>query len=1008
MRLSSIKLSGFKSFVEPTTILFPSNLLGVVGPNGCGKSNIIDAVKWVLGESSAKTLRGESMADVIFNGSSNRKPVGRASVDLVFDNSDAAISGAYASFSEISVRRVVTRDGSSQYFLNNTRCRRKDVTNILLGTGLGSQGYSIIEQGTISRLVEAKPEELRSFLEEAAGISKYKSRRQETENKIKNTKDNIDRLTDLTDEVDKQLNHLDKQAKNAEKYKELKEDQRKLKAEHLVLRIKQLKKEYDSMSNIVGKKQNDLESIISKRTSTESTIERLRLSQSSSNDQFNEIQAKYYKAGAEIARLEQSIKHRKEVSSRQKDDLDLINSEIKEISSHISSDESEIAKLDQILDGTDKELNDAISVLESSLINLKESEGRIQTYVEELDKLITNFTSKETKFSEKIEILRSKLHEQSSHLSSLEAIQGAKLSGVNKEVNTWLDSRKIDSSDTLINKIKVVNGWGKAVETVLGKHLGAICVDSITDFYKDCSSLPKGSIDLLECKPEANRNSDKKKLSSYISGVDLSYFLEDIYVAENLQSAIKLLSNLNDNESVVTKEGYWVSEKWMKIAYSDSNDTGVIVRSEDIKSVKVKINGINKEILSVETSFSEERDSYQKEQEELKLDRARAEKNLSDIRDIVEQNKDIVSKLTIKLESQKSSKESVSASLDRVYTQKNNLSDRYNLLQEKIKEEVDPLSDEQNTLPSKVKERNLIEKNLSSLRNELDSINKELSNSELARAKEEREAAREKELLDEEKFKLKELQVRSQTLLERLSETGNNFDILVSNLPEHSSLETWQSMIDKNEAKISRLGAINLAAIDEFANQSERKDYLDSQMKDLLEALDTLEKAIRKIDSETRSKFKQTFDETNVGLSNLFPRLFGGGSAYLELEGDDLLKSGVVVMAKPPGKRISSIQLLSGGEKALTAVALVFSIFQLNPAPFCMLDEVDAPLDEVNVGRFSDIVKEMSNKVQFILITHNKTTMESMSQLTGITMSEPGISRLVSVDIEEAMKIVNT
>ena len=586
MRLSSIKLSGFKSFVEPTTILFPSNLLGVVGPNGCGKSNIIDAVKWVLGESSAKTLRGESMADVIFNGSSNRKPVGRASVDLVFDNSDAAISGAYASFSEISVRRVVTRDGSSQYFLNNTRCRRKDVTNILLGTGLGSQGYSIIEQGTISRLVEAKPEELRSFLEEAAGISKYKSRRQETENKIRNTKDNIDRLTDLTDEVDKQLNHLDKQAKNAEKYKELKEDQRKLKAEHLVLRIKQLKKEYDSMSNIVGKKQNDLESIISKRTSTESTIERLRLSQSSSNDQFNEIQAKYYKAGAEIARLEQSIKHRKEVSSRQKDDLDLINSEIKEISSHISSDESEIAKLDQILDGTDKELNDAISVLESSLINLKESEGRIQTYVEELDKLITNFTSKETKFSEKIEILRSKLHEQSSHLSSLEAIQGTKLSGVNKEVNTWLDSRKIDSSDTLINKIKVVNGWGKAVETVLGKHLGAICVDSITDFYKDCSSLPKGSIDLLECKAEANRDSDKKKLSSYISGVDLSYFLEDIYVAENLQSAIKLLSNLNDNESVVTKEGYWVSEKWMKIAYSDSNDTGVIVRSEDIKNVK--------------------------------------------------------------------------------------------------------------------------------------------------------------------------------------------------------------------------------------------------------------------------------------------------------------------------------------------------------------------------------------------------------------------------------------
>ena len=1007
MRLNRIKLSGFKSFVEPTSVLFSSNLLGVVGPNGCGKSNIIDAVRWVLGESSAKTLRGESMADVIFNGSSNRKPVGRASVELIFDNSDATITGPYASFLEVSVRRVVTRDGASQYFLNNTKCRRKDITNILLGTGLGSHGYSIIEQGTISRLVEAKPEELRSFLEEAAGISKYKSRRHETENKIKNTKDNIDRLTDLRDEVSKQLTHLDRQAKNAERYKSLKEDQRRIKSEYLVLRIKLLKEEQDDMNNVVGKKQNDLDAATSRITSMESKIEKLRIKQSDLNDNFNEIQGSYYKSGAEIARLEQSIKHRKEISSRQKDDLELIGKEIKEISSHIKSDELEISEIDKILVVINNDLDQATKVLEDSLLNLKNSEATAQSLVEELDSVILNFTKDESSFSEEIEILRTKLHDQLSNLSALEAIQNAKLTGVSKEVNSWLEGKGINSNNTLIERIKVSDGWGKAVETVLGDNLSSIFIKNMSDFYKYISSMPKGNISVLEESNNFDVTPKNNKLSSYVSGVNLSSLLDGVYVEEDIGKAISSISNLKNNESIITKQGLWLSRKWIRISFSDKTDSGLIVRSDDIKKIKKEIKNINEKIEEQEKLFSEARFMYQDKQENLKEDRAKIEKKLLNCRDIVEQNKDIVSDLTIKLESQKSSKDSITSSLDRVCLQKDNLSAKYDLLEGEIKKETDPLFDEQEILPSKVVERGTIEKDLSSLRNDLDSINKQLNDSEVEKTKRDRESTREKELLDEEKFKLKELQIRSQTLLERLLESGNNFDDLINTLPDDAELDFWQSLIEKNDAKISRLGAINLAAIDEFKNQSERKDYLDLQMNDLSEALETLESAIRKIDGETRAKFKQTFDETNKGLSTLFPRLFGGGSAYLELDGNDLLRSGVVVMAKPPGKRISNIHLLSGGEKALSAVALIFSIFQLNPSPFCMLDEVDAPLDEVNVGRFCDIVKEMSNKVQFILITHNKTTMESMNQLNGITMSEPGVSRLVSVDVQEAMKIVN-
>jgi len=1166
MRLSKIKLSGFKSFVDPTTIAFPGNLMGIVGPNGCGKSNIIDAIRWVLGESSAKTLRGDSMADVIFNGSSARMPVGQASVELTFDNSDGRLGGAYAGYSEVAIKRVVTRDGMSQYSLNNSRCRRKDITQILLGTGLGSHGYTIIEQGTISRLVEAKPEDMRAFLEEAAGISKYKERRRETEHRIRHTRDNLDRLNDLREELDKQLDHLQRQARAASRYKELKSKQRKIRAELLALRMLELEAKVRDEESHCNEKQRGHDLALTEQRSTESRIEDLRVEHTERNDEFNEIQGKYYKVGSEIARLEQSIQHRKELNQRQTEDLEATNAQLEEMQSHVDSDTVAIEKIDRLLQQLSPELEQARLGHKDSLEKLRKAEEaaekwrdswqevadelarlerieqvetanaehlesqhlrlvrerenikteRLELVIEKTKERLHKFVAEEEKLriiskeavrvldsiwketgnsqknhrrlSSQLDRVSGQLHSDGGRRTSLEALQEVALGSGSKQVSKWLISRDLAAKPRLAQNLVVDAGWERAVETVLGSYLQAICVDSIGVLIDSLSEVNDQGVTLLDQHGSQDfriENQDQK-LSQYVQGQGVARLLSNVFVANSIADAIAIREKLQPHESVITSEGMWMGPDWLRINGTDDPQVGVLHRGEEIKSLDVVIDKRLSEQREIQDSLQKIRTALEKfeidrviaqeevaKQQELHsqikshLDTTRLTLEQSMLRAItldqrlaeisseieslsavlilskdegikagalkgalslekthLEENKkehkirvekaqfkaekqrDLAQEIAVKVESRKSSKESAAAALERVRTQKEKLLKRRNELRLQLRDVTSPIMSEAKHLETQLQERLNVEALLSDSRKFVEKTDAQLRKANQLRFDQEQFVQVARESLDSVRLEVREIQVRAKAVSEQLEQSGYDRDIVVSELNEDASVTDWEEAAEKSERQIQRLGAINLAAIDEFKEQSERKEYLDSQFADVTQALETLENAIRKIDRETRARFKETFDAANKGLGTLFPRLYGGGHAYLELEGEDLLNSGVTIMARPPGKKNSTIHLLSGGEKALTAVALIFSIFELNPAPFCLLDEVDAPLDDANVSRFSEIVKEMSQQVQFVLITHNKATMEAMHQLTGVTMNEPGVSRLVAVDIDEAVQLV--
>lgn len=1168
MRLSKIKLSGFKSFVDPTTLSFPSNLIGIVGPNGCGKSNLIDAIRWVLGESSAKTLRGDSMADVIFNGSSGRKPVGQASIELIFDNSDGTISGPYAGFSELSVRRVVSRDGTSLYFLNNSRCRRKDITHILLGTGLGSHGYSIIEQGMISRLVEAKPEELRSFLEEAAGISKYKERRRETEHRIRHTRDNLDRLGDLREELEKQLAHLQRQARAAERYKVLKAEERRVDAELLALRLKELRSELAVQEQLLKDRQLELEAAITEQGEVETSIEKLRVELTDHNESFNSVQGAYYRVGSEIARLEQSIQHRKSTVQRQNDDLASTDQQLRELSGHIDNDRVEIDSLERTLSELNPELEEASRRLDESERVLGEVESEVERYRERWDDVtqsiadtdrtvevenarieqlaarreriardraeqteareqidfsvlelgveeliaaeeqlrsassdsrrmlesvweeIRSLRAEESSVSEELDNLRERLQRDRGRLSSLEALQEAALGTLSQEIDAWLERRSLGDRSRLAADLEVEPGWERAVETALGGYLNAVRVDDIDSVADGLSDLAGGGLALLE-HGDGGRNTWSSTLDlppladKVMQPQSVSPLLAGILTAESLDAAITARRALGPGESIVTPEGVWVGRHSVRINPEDDPQLGVLARGEEIEnlretvaresassdSVAARLGEIRQRIEELErTRAARQEEANQRQQayaetrtrleasrgrlEEArqrasaldrsiealddeqssiaraieeggrKLDTAGSHRNeldaererigrdlehcrerMLDARVQAEADREEVKKIEIMVESRRSSKESAAAALSRVQAQHAHLLKRRAELAAQIEQVGSPLGDEEAALVGKLDERLEVETELAKARSTVESCEGEVRDLETLRSGCQQAVNAARENAEAVRLSVREVQVRADTVNERLQSTEFPLDSLFSELPDEATIEAWTDKLEGIGRRIQRLGGINMAAIHEFEEQSERKQYLDKQFSDLTEALETLEAAIRKIDRETRMRFKETFDKANQGLGRLFPRLFGGGHAYLELDSEDLLSSGVTVMARPPGKRISTIHLMSGGEKALTAVALVFSIFELNPAPFCLLDEVDAPLDDANVGRFSELVREMAAQVQFVLITHNKTTMEAMHQLAGVTMHEPGVSRLVAVDIDEAVQL---
>tara|TARA_R110002072_G_scaffold33473_3_gene101301 strand:- start:29356 stop:32853 length:3498 start_codon:yes stop_codon:yes gene_type:complete len=1159
MRLKSIKLAGFKSFVDPTSVNFPSNMCAVVGPNGCGKSNVIDAVRWVMGESSAKNLRGESMADVIFNGSVNRQPVGQASIELVFDNSEGRVGGEYASYAEISTRRQVTRDGQSDYFLNGTKCRRRDITDIFLGTGLGPRSYAIIEQGMISRLIESKPEELRVFLEEAAGISKYKERRKETESRMRRTLENLDRLTDLRDELARQLGHLQRQAQAAEKYTEFKAEERELKAQLLALQCQALDEQIKTATQAVSELEVKLEGIHSEHQHVDTAIEQHRVDHSDRSDDFNKVQATYYQLGSEVARIEQTIKHQQERGRQLQEDLAQTASNLVEAESHLGEDrsklnswESELETLTpqmeqlQELEAASAEalllaeeamhdwqhqwdefnqhaaeprqqaevqqsriqhLEQVLQRLQGRTRQLEEekqglAQGPADTEAEELgeqqaeieltmaeherraESLVETLAStrdKRTELSTELNQVRSALQQMRGRSASLEALQQAAMQDGSESVGQWLQSHQLADKSRLLETMQVDDGWQLAVETVLGDYLQAVCVDDIDALGGFLGSFEQGNLLLVESADSIEAAAGYLASKVHSSG-RTDGLLAGIRAAEDLTQALQLRGSLAANESIITRDGIWMGRNWLRVARVSSSDGGVIQRQEELdalaqkldvqqqreialtdqlqecedalkdmeeqrqecqralqastrqhaeisarvsahqakaEQIKLRHERINTEIDEARGQFRQEQEAVSQARtvlaeciERMEADSQRREELLSTrdqirgtldtARQKAREDKDAAHQVAMRHQSLDTQLNAVRETIERTDRQVSQLRERQDTLNEALRESDDPLTGLREELEQQLELRLQSEAELSAARQQVAEVEHRLREAEQQRAAIEQRAETVRSELERHRISSQTLQVQRNALYKQLQEGQHELEAVLSSMPEGANEPEWKNALERVASRISRLGPINLAAIDEYNLQSERKNYLDAQNEDLVTALETLESAIRKIDKETRNRFRETFEKVNSGLQELFPRVFGGGSAYLEMTGDDLLDTGITIMARPPGKKNATIHLLSGGEKALTAIALVFSIFQLNPAPFCILDEVDAPLDDANTGRYARLVKEMSDKVQFIYITHNKISMEYADQLMGVTMHEPGVSRLVSVDVEEA------
>ena len=898
MRLSKIKLSGFKTFVEPTTLSLPSTIVGIVGPNGCGKSNVIDAVRWVLGESSAKYLRGESMSDVIFNGSSTRKPVSTATIELLFDNTDKKVGGEYSKYNEISTKRVITRDGQSRYFLNGTKCRRKDITTLFLGTGLGPRSYAIVQQDTISRLIEAKPDDMRTFLEEAAGVSKYKQKRKETESRIKNTKENLNRLNDIREEIEKQLRRLKTQSNAAKRYKKYKSREKEIHAEVLFTRINGLLSKLRDNQEEVQQHQSAFDQNLTELRKIEADIEEQRVADAEATQNFNNAQKDHFELQSKIARLEQSIEYEKELESQKSFNVQEIQKELERINKEHKEDSGQINQISSVLSKLEQTIITASSIVNGLEQTLNELEGNLQG-VSEQNESITNEINElntvvETE-SVKISVLSKQMTQIDDQKRTIKNLHEAE--SIFKQLEKEIESSKIyfdpQSFEIITNKLDL-----------LGEKLVSL-------------SLKFQTIEQEITKNEGQIDSSKK----------------------NLKLAKGKLDELaTDKEKL---------------------DQQKIDLSNEINTYKQKINS--------------QRPSLQK--------------------------------LELKAESNRSTISALKNAMNRLESQKTQIMAKSLEITKGTRKKSDPTAEVKEQLESLLNHSLESEQTLNTLREQLEIIQATLRNYEIDRTNQNAKVNQSREILEKYKLSIRELEVRKEGLDDQLSANGYSYESIKESIVETLNETELEQELEKILRSMERLGPINLAASNEYEEEAKRKDNLDSQFDDLNRALDTLNGAIKQIDDESMKRFNETFEKVNIGLKKHFPRLFDGGKAYLELEKDDSLDAGVIVMARPPGKRNSNIHLLSGGEKALTAVALLFSIFELNPAPFCLLDEVDAPLDDTNVARFCEIVREMSESVQFVVITHNKTTMELTNQLIGVTMSEPGVSRLVTVDLDEAVAL---
>jgi chromosome segregation protein len=1171
MRLKHIKLAGFKSFVDPTKVHFEQQMTAIVGPNGCGKSNIIDAVRWVLGESSAKNLRGEAMTDVIFNGAASRKPIGQASVELVFDNTQGRIQGDMADRSQVSVRRVVNRESINTYFLNGTKCRRRDITDIFLGTGLGPRSYAIIEQGTISRLIESKPQELRVFLEEAAGISKYKERRKETETRIRHTRENLARLSDIRLELNVQIDKLHQQAEAAKRFRTLKQEERKYKAELAVLRWQKFDQQHQQHQTRILALESKVESQNAELSQNDLVMIKLKASMQACNDNNQTLHQQKLNVTQNIARAEQQVKYLKEQSEKSQTDNELTEQQLLNAQQLILTEQAQLQlyniqlnEQQPQLQATEAALKTCQTTLAQQQVEQKELQGQWQQHQQKRDKnqqqkliihahitqqqtIIEQVSQQSIKLRQQIALLprqdlaaEQALGQQKTRVTgAIEQLQKQQDQITDKVANLqqvyralsqtlavatgqytvksqviealqikladtaswsekqaiWFSQQSITEVVSLQSQLNVAYGWEQAVEVVLSHWLAGHVIDTLPSANTDGNLTADNLCFVYRNSAESATQSRDQSMHEHsielstinantlahkVTGVSaLSSYFNNIFLAENYREAKQKLSNLASQQSIICPDGTWLHHHMLtkgkleqgydyislqrqlvneQTAIQDllsrqqnteqqqsqtseqqarlANEKSTI--SQNISLKYARLNELNN-LISLKAQASEQQQSQQQKLTEQIDDLLNSEhiakQKLADfqaqIAQVSDDSGDSVNDFSEQQTRLQALIEQIQTRSQALHQQRHQSSfvveqlknqcmqgeqsirsnqEKVHLLTQRLSTNSQVFTD--NSQPIQEFEQQLPEwlDNLVAINDKLQFNQQTLNDSQtrLATLELQQKSSQNKinafnqQLarlqLDSEGFKL-----RAESALETLAELQQNIASVIEAMPANAKESLWQAQLIKLAKDIQLLGAINLAAIEEYESQFKRKSYLDQQDQDLNNAISTLEAAIAKIDKESRHKFKLTFDQVNKDLQVLFPKVFGGGQAYLTMTGEDLLETGVTIMARPPGKKNSTIHLLSGGEKALTALSLVFAIFRLNPAPFCLLDEVDAPLDDANVSRFCNLVREMSQTVQFIYISHNKIAMEMASHLTGVTMFEPGVSRMVAVDIDEAI-----
>ena len=1167
MRLKSIKLAGFKSFVDPTKVSFPGNLCAVVGPNGCGKSNIIDAVRWVMGESSAKSLRGESATDVIFNGSTSRQPVGQATIELVFDNHDKTLAGEFAGYNEVSIRRKVTREGQSTYYLNGQRCRRRDVTDLFLGTGLGPRSYSIIEQGMISRLIESRPEELRVYIEEAAGISRYKERRRDTSNRISRSRENLARLEDIREELGRQLETLKQQAKAAEQYTELKQSERQHKSQLASLQWRELRQKLLQQRASMGRIQ---EQMVLQRSAQDTRLVQIEVHKTDLallNENFAEQQGGFYSLGADIARLEQTIEHQQQQQERWQADVSEAQQQLQRIDEACATDSEELEQLtqqqaqflcdaelvgEQLLEAEiyvqqkeeerqqlqqlwqhkndqQAQLKNTIEVAKASLqhqqqqtiqvqqdqqaslaelsaINLPKDEdiGLLEAQLEEQhqcqEQLAEQLISLENEFKGLRQEEREQQEQLDSQVQTLGILAGQLaslrllLAEAEQDAPTLPSSWQADASQKLIDDLKVDLGWELAVEHVLQDWMGGYLLAQLPPQSLAVLSEVKG-LNLIVPQGQTKSALAVKAYPTLLDKIRASAGLEgllgQVSVAQDWQQAKVLLAKLPIYASVVLPDGLWLGHGWVRTPPREGSVTGLLGRKQQVQTLatqqeallehqhktQAKLIQVRAGALEAERCLSQMRQTLQMGQSQLQqqqqalallqlqsqqgrsqeqsleqrvaqhsqrlerleeevallqealaehqiglenaqlnrpdldLDKERVESQLGQARLEFNQKQQQITQVQARKDSALAQIGSLGRSVARLHEQRAQWHDKQTEIESRGFNQLPLKHDAQASLADQLEKflilRLQAETAMEQGRLRINQIEKLVRELEHLQLKQENDIQQVDLKLQDQRLIERELEVNAEHIKRSMKEQNVRVEKLAEILPDTANEGQLSRLLEQCQSQIKRLGAINLVAIEEYKRQQERKLFLDQQYHEVIEALDSLEEAMQKIDKETRARFKQTFDAVNESLNALFPKVFGGGRASLELTDDDMLSTGVTIMAQPPGKRNSSIHLLSGGEKALTAIALVFSIFQLNPSPFCMLDEVDAPLDDANVERYARLVKEMSAQVQFIYISHNKIAMEMATQLLGVTMQEAGVSRVVTVDVAQAINMTD-